>query len=88
MTIPKPQPMKYHAPGWSLEHGGCRYQVWGPGEITHDGTPMGRFRDHWASNWSNRSGSLGAFLREDSLEEVLKTFPLTIREVFREVIGS
>lgn len=79
-------PMKYHGPGWSLTQGARTYQVWGPGEIVHDGIPMGRFRDHWSANYQGPKDDDGNFVSGATLQDVLRIFPVAVQKIFWEAI--
>lgn len=75
--------MKYHSPGWNVETQHRLYQLWGPGEITHDGYPTGARRDFWQAAWQDDRNELaGNFYKGDSLEDALAVFPKSVRNLF------
>lgn len=41
------EPLTYHGPGWSIETNRFEVICWAPGEIVHNGNPIGRTRTEW-----------------------------------------
>ncbi len=41
------EPLVYHGPGWAIETDKFEVICWAPGEIVHNGNPVGRTRKDW-----------------------------------------
>ncbi|MEM9894684.1 MAG: hypothetical protein AAF962_27865 [Actinomycetota bacterium] len=65
--------LTYHGPGWTLSGPGFDVTCWAPGNITHDGQPTGRHRDHWmlSVETDGAHAESSGFTTGDSLTEVL-----------------
>ena len=78
------EPLTYHGPGWSIETDKFEVICWAPGEIVHNGHPMGRTRTEWMLSVSidpasappdhlDESGlwACGSFMSGESISNVL-----------------
>ncbi|MEM7326183.1 MAG: hypothetical protein AAF531_24060 [Actinomycetota bacterium] len=65
--------LTYHAPGWTITGPGYDVTCWAPGEVTHDGQPTGRRREHWmlSVETDGAHAESSGFATGDSLTEVL-----------------
>lgn len=62
------EPLTYHGPGWSIETDRFEVICWAPGEIVHNGNPIGRTRTEWMLSVSiDPEGGPPAHLEEPGL---------------------
>lgn len=96
--------MRFHGPGWELERGDMKYQLWAPqdGEIidpnAHLLTSSAAPRDRWAASRHQHLGedateeeelyADSAFTRGDTAEDVLRIFPPDVRQMFERSIAE
>jgi hypothetical protein len=82
------KPMKYHYPGFTIDTQHRDYQLWLPGDITHDGNATDRSRDFYQACWQDDRNELACgFYKGDSLADALRIFPPNVQQAFRTALA-